>query len=66
MPCDDGEPRLLIAAPFTLNFSDGETGITAFYIVAGVAVLAVSLITNYQYNPDREWNTRTGPEAPTG
>ena len=24
---------------------------TAFYIAAGVAVLAVSLITNYQYGP---------------
>jgi hypothetical protein len=30
-------------------------GLTAFYIVAGIAVLEVSLITNYQYSPRREW-----------
>jgi hypothetical protein len=29
--------------------SDG--GLTALYFVAGIAVLAVSLITNYQYGP---------------
>jgi hypothetical protein len=47
---------LLIAAPFTLHFSSGESGLTAFYIAAGLAVLAVSLITNYQYSPKREWS----------
>jgi hypothetical protein len=26
---------------------------------AGIAVLAVSLITNYQYSPDRDWNRST-------
>ena len=46
---------LLIAAPFTLHFSSGDSGLTAFYVAAGVAVLAVSLITNYQYSPKREW-----------
>ena len=29
-------------------------GLAAFYVVMGVAVLAVSLITNYQYSPKRE------------
>ena len=44
---------LLIAAPFALNFADAESGLAAFYVVMGVAVLAVSLITNYQYSPKR-------------
>ena len=30
--------------------------VPAFYVVAGVAVLAVSLVTNYQYSPKREWS----------
>ena len=44
---------LLVVAPFALSFNDSDTGLSAFYIVAGVAVLAVSLITNYQYSPKR-------------
>ena len=47
---------LLILSPFALNFNDSDTGLTAFYIIAGVAVLAVSLITNYQYSDKREWS----------
>jgi hypothetical protein len=39
-----------------LNFNDSDTGLTAFYVVAGIAVLAVSLITNYQYSDKREWS----------
>jgi hypothetical protein len=50
---------LLIVAPFALNFNSAEGGITAFYIVAGIAVLAVSLITNYQYSPKRQAATTT-------
>ena len=46
---------LLVVSPFALGFNNSDTGLTAFYIVAGVAVLAVSLITNYQYSPKREW-----------
>ena len=46
---------LLIAAPFAVNFADGDAGLSAFYVAAGLAVLAVSLITNYQYDPKREW-----------
>jgi hypothetical protein len=42
---------LLFVAPFALGFNDSDSGVTAFYIAAGVAVLAVSLITNYQYGP---------------
>jgi hypothetical protein len=44
---------LLIAAPFALNFADAERGLAAFYVVMGVAVLAVSLVTNYQDSPKR-------------
>jgi hypothetical protein len=47
---------LLLVSPFALNFNDSDTGLTAFYIVAGIAVLAVSLITNYQYSEKRDWN----------
>src|SRR3954452_3482235 len=46
---------LLLGAPWVLNFADGDTGLTAFYVVAGIAVLAVSLVTNYQYSPKRDW-----------
>jgi hypothetical protein len=46
---------LLLAGPFVLNFNNGDTGLTVLYVVAGIAVLAVSLITNYQYSPKREW-----------
>ena len=30
---------LLLVSPFALNFHDSDTGLTAFYIVAGIAVL---------------------------
>ena len=40
---------LLFIAPFALDFNDTDAGVTAFYLGAGAAVLAVSLITNYQY-----------------
>jgi hypothetical protein len=47
---------LLLLAPFALNFNGSDVGLTAVYLVAGVAVLAVSLVTNYQYSDKREWN----------
>jgi len=55
---------LLLAAPWVLNFADGDTGITAFYVVAGVAVLAVSLVTNYQYSPKRDWAATNAAPSP--
>ena len=48
---------LLIVAPFALDFRDSDSGLAAFYIVAGLAVLAVSLVTNYQYSDKRAWNS---------
>src|SRR5947199_9008958 len=45
---------LLVIAPFALSFNYSDGGLSAFYIAGGVAVLAVSLITNYQYSPKRE------------
>ncbi len=42
---------LLLVSPFALGFRSSEVGISLFYIGAGIAVLAVSLITNYQYGP---------------
>ena len=47
---------LLVLAPFVLGFTDTDGGLSAFYVVAGIAVLAVSLVTNYQYSPKREWS----------
>src|SRR3954465_12532851 len=44
---------LLVIAPFALSFNDSDTGLAAFYIAGGIAVLAVSLITNYQYSDKR-------------
>jgi hypothetical protein len=55
---------LLIAAPWVLDFADGDPGMTAFYVAAGVAVLAVSLITNYQYSPKRDWATSKAAPSP--
>jgi hypothetical protein len=47
---------LLIVAPFALGFRDSDAGLAVFYIAAGLAVLAVSLVTNYQYSDKRAWN----------
>ena len=55
---------LLIGAPFVLNFWSGDTGLSVFYLVAGGAVLAVSLVTNYQYSPKWEWSTATASAEP--
>ena len=44
---------LLIVAPFALSFDGSDSGLSVFYVAAGLAVLAVSLITNYQYSPKR-------------
>ncbi len=44
---------LLLASPFALGFTHSDRGLTIVYLGAGVAVLAVSLITNYQYGPQR-------------
>ena len=56
---------LLVLSPFALGFNNSDTGLTAFYIAAGVAVLAVSLTTNYQYSPKREWTGEPAPERDT-
>src|SRR3954453_13028409 len=51
---------LLVIAPFALSFRDGDSGLSAFYLAAGIAVLAVSLITNYQYSPRHALVRRDG------
>jgi hypothetical protein len=56
---------LLFASPFVLRFNNSDSGLTAFYMVAGAAVLAVSLITNYQYNPKRQWTDQPATGAST-
>jgi hypothetical protein len=54
---------LLIGAPFALDFRTSDGGLTAFYIVAGLAVLAVSLVTNYQYSDKRDWVGSGSPQT---
>jgi hypothetical protein len=44
---------LLVIAPFALGYTGTDRGLSIFYVAAGAAVLAVSLITNYQYSPKR-------------
>ena len=55
---------LLVLSPFALGFDGSDGGLTAFYIAAGAAVLGVSLITNYQYSPNREWAPGSSAPAP--
>jgi hypothetical protein len=43
-----------ILAPFVLGFSDDNGGATAAYIVVGVVVIALSLVTDYSWGPDRQ------------
>jgi hypothetical protein len=54
---------LLLVAPWALNYSSGDSGLTAFYIAGGIAVLVVSLITNYQYSPKRSLAPATSQPA---
>jgi hypothetical protein len=54
---------LLIVSPFALDINDAEPGLTAFYVIVGIAVLAVSLVTNYQYSAKRGWNQPAVPAA---
>jgi len=39
---------LAILAPFLLDFSDSDTGLTVFYIAVGAVVILLSLVTDYQ------------------
>jgi hypothetical protein len=39
---------LLILAPFVLDFTDSDGGLSVFYVVVGVVVLLLSLATDYQ------------------
>jgi hypothetical protein len=52
---------LLVITPFALGYTDTDGGLSAFYVAAGIAVLAVSLVTNYQYSPKREWTSQQAP-----
>jgi len=54
---------LLLVSPWVLNFHGTDGGLTAVYVVAGIAVLAVSLVTNYQYSDKREWSGRVPATA---
>jgi len=54
---------LLLLSPWVLNFHDTDGGLTAVYVIAGIAVLAVSLVTNYQYSDKCEWSGRVPATA---
>lgn len=54
---------LLIVAPFATGFNDTNSGLAAFYVAMGVAVLGVSLITNYQYSEKRDWGKQVPAAA---
>jgi hypothetical protein len=54
---------LLVASPFALGFSHSARGLTIFYIGAGAAVLLVSLVTNYQYSPNRQVAARPADQG---
>lgn len=43
-----------IIAPFALDFFDGDEGLSALYIIVGVVVIALSLVTDYSWGPDRQ------------
>lgn len=45
---------LLFAGPYVFNYWTSDNSIARLHILLGAAVLGASLITNYQYNPDRQ------------
>ena len=54
---------LLVASPFALGFSSSDRALTVVYLAAGVAVLAVSLLTTYQYSLPAVPGTLPAPAA---
>jgi len=52
---------LLLGAPFVLGFSSSDTGLSVLFVGAGIAVLGVSLITNYQYGSATTTSPTTEP-----
>src|SRR5215207_3415615 len=44
---------VLIVAPFVFDFWDDNKGVSAAYIIIGVVVILLSLVTNYDWGPDR-------------
>jgi hypothetical protein len=44
-----------IVAPFVLGFWDTDKGLSTLYIVVGAVVIALSLVTDYSWGPDRQY-----------
>src|SRR3954467_3117144 len=44
-----------IVAPFALDFWDTEKGLSTLYIAVGAVVIALSLVTDYSWGPDRQY-----------
>ncbi len=49
---DYAAAALLLIAPMALGFRDTDGGLSALYAVLGIAVVGVSLITDYQYSDE--------------
>jgi hypothetical protein len=43
-----------IIAPFALDFWDDAKGLSTFYVIVGAVVIALSLVTDYAWGPDRQ------------
>jgi hypothetical protein len=52
-----------IVAPFALDFFDTDKGLSTLYIVVGAVVIALSLITDYSWGPDRQRIVLLEPKA---
>jgi hypothetical protein len=46
---------LSIIAPFALGFWDDNKGVSTLYIVVGAVVILLSLVTDYNWGPDRDY-----------
>ena len=55
----------LLGAPFLLGFRDTDPGLSTFYVVAGFALLAVSLVTDYSDASGHEPATLPRSTGPT-
>jgi hypothetical protein len=55
---DYGGAILLIVAPFALHFDNTNRGLSSLYVVVGVVVLLLSLVTNYS-DPETRTNLVT-------
>lgn len=56
---------LLLATPFALDFDHSDPWLSSIYLVTGVVLLGVSLITNYKYIPTHLASSKSRPVTNT-